>query len=120
MSIATVIVGAKSHSLTSCCRLGLKIAIADVNEEALSILGRELTDVLGEGNVLVVPTDVSKLDDVVRLHEKVYEAWGEVRVFALSASRLVSFPAPICPPDRPSVAVVYAQQIYSSSSRSRF
>jgi len=28
--------------------------------------------------VLVVPTDVSKLDDVVRLRDRVYEAWGEV------------------------------------------
>jgi hypothetical protein len=30
--------------------------------------------------VLAVPTDVSKLEDVVRLRERVYEAWGEVSV----------------------------------------
>jgi len=30
--------------------------------------------------VLAMPTDVSKLEDVVRLRERVYEAWGEVSV----------------------------------------
>jgi len=61
-------------------RLGLKVAIADINVEALEALGKELGTAHGETNVLAVPTDVSKLEDVVRLRERVYEAWGEVSV----------------------------------------
>lgn len=59
-------------------RLGLKIAIADANEEALNALGRELVETIGAQNVLVVPTDVSKLDQVAKLKDKVYDTWGEV------------------------------------------
>jgi len=66
-------------------KLGLKVAIADVNEEGLADLGKQLTSVLGEGNVLVIPTDVSKLDEVVRLRDRVYEAWGEVAVLMNNA-----------------------------------
>jgi hypothetical protein len=61
-------------------RLGLKVAIADINVEALAALAKELGAVHGETNVISVPTDVSKLEDVVRLRERVYEAWGEVSV----------------------------------------
>lgn len=59
-------------------RLGLKIAIADANEEDLNALGRELVETIGAQNVLVVPTDVSKLDQVAKLKDKVYDTWGEV------------------------------------------
>lgn len=59
-------------------RIGLKIAVADVNEDGLLQTGAEVAKIVGEANVLVVPTNVSKLDDVVRLRDKVYEAWGEV------------------------------------------
>jgi hypothetical protein len=33
---------------------------------------------VGDANVLVVPTDVSNLEQVVKLRDRVYEAWGEV------------------------------------------
>ncbi|EPT00227.1 NAD-binding protein [Fomitopsis schrenkii] len=66
-------------------KIGMKVAIADVNEGPLHKLGAELTKVVGEANVLVVPTDVSKLDDVVRLRDRVYEAWGEVAVLMNNA-----------------------------------
>lgn len=59
--------------------MGLKIAVADVDEEKLRAVGKELVDEIGEQNVLIVPTDVSKLDQVQRLKEKVYDTWGEVR-----------------------------------------
>lgn len=62
-------------------RLGLKIAIADCDEQNLAQVGHELTTIIGQSNVLVVPTDVSKLDQVVKLRDKVYETWGEVRNF---------------------------------------
>lgn len=61
-------------------RLGLKIAIADVQEDKLKAVGEELVASLGEANVLVIPTDVSKLEEVVKLRDRVYEAWGEVRI----------------------------------------
>ena len=41
--------------------------------------------------MLAVPTDVSKLEDVVRLRDRVYEAWGEVRVVR-RGSRLSCLP----------------------------
>jgi len=63
-------------------RLGLKIAIADIDAEALKEVGKTLAREVGEANVLVVPTDVSQLEEVVRLRDRVYEAWGEVRIIA--------------------------------------
>ena len=60
-------------------RLKLKVAIADTNEEELNKVGKELAELTGESNVLIIPTDVSQLDQVVALKEKVYEDWGEVR-----------------------------------------
>lgn len=60
-------------------RLGLKIALADVDETKLRVIGQELIELLGAQNVLIIPTDVSKLDQVVRLKDKVYDTWGEVR-----------------------------------------
>jgi hypothetical protein len=81
-------------------RLGLRIAIADVNEPGLAAVGEEITaiqkslpedikivqsrahssdgDSHSSANLLIFPTDVSKADEVVRLRDRVYEAWGEV------------------------------------------
>jgi hypothetical protein len=61
-------------------RLGLKICIADCDEKNLAQVGQELTAIIGQSNVLVIPTDVSKLDQVVKLRDRVYETWGEVRI----------------------------------------
>jgi NAD(P)-dependent dehydrogenase (short-subunit alcohol dehydrogenase family) len=61
-------------------RLGLKVAIADIDAKALDVLAAELGAAHGETNVLAVATDVSSLEEVVRLRERVYEAWGEVAV----------------------------------------
>jgi len=59
--------------------IGLKVAIADVNAEALQTVGRELLNVSGdESNILVVPTDVSDLTQVQALKDKVLDTWGEV------------------------------------------
>ncbi|KAJ3489270.1 hypothetical protein NLJ89_g11548 [Agrocybe chaxingu] len=66
-------------------KLGLKVAIADVNEEKLQEVGKALAATIGEANVLVVPTNVSKLEDVVRLRDRVYEQWGEVAVLMNNA-----------------------------------
>jgi len=66
-------------------KLGLKIAIADCDEKNLAQVGQELTNLIGSSNVLVIPTDVSKLDQVVKLRDKVYETWGEVAVLMNNA-----------------------------------
>lgn len=50
--------------------------------EPLQALGAVLAKLVGEANVLVVPTDVAKIEEVVRLRDRVYEAWGEVRRLA--------------------------------------
>ena len=63
----------------------MKIAIADVKKDELQAVGKELARIVGEANILIVPTDVSKLEDVVRLRDKVYEVWGEVRITTLSS-----------------------------------
>ena len=59
-------------------RQGLRVALADANEAQLKEAGAEVAKLAGEGNVLVVPTDVSELKDVVRLKDIVLDAWGEV------------------------------------------
>jgi len=66
-------------------KLGLKIAIADVDAANLKAVGQELAAIVGEANVLVVPTDVSQLEEVVKLKDKVYENWGEVAVLMNNA-----------------------------------
>ncbi|KAH9480245.1 3-oxoacyl-[acyl-carrier-protein] reductase FabG [Psilocybe cubensis] len=66
-------------------KLGLKVAIADISEDALTEVGKTLSAIVGEPNVLVVPTDVSKLDQVRALRDRVYEAWGEVAVLMNNA-----------------------------------
>ncbi|KAG1784656.1 uncharacterized protein HD556DRAFT_1426833 [Suillus plorans] len=67
-------------------KLGLKIAMADVMEDVLAFAAKEVISIVGEANVLVIPTDVSNIDDVVRLRDKVYEAWGEVAVLLNNAA----------------------------------
>ena len=54
------------------------MAIADLDAKGLEVLAKELGEAHGESNVLAIVTDVSKLDDVVRLRDRVSEAWGEV------------------------------------------
>lgn len=74
-------------------RLGLKIAIADVQQEQLQKVGKEIASIIGEQNVLVVPTDVSKLNEVEALHDKVYENWGEVSIFEEDYISMNSWPS---------------------------
>uniref|UniRef100_A0A0W0GAD2 NAD(P)-binding protein n=1 Tax=Moniliophthora roreri TaxID=221103 RepID=A0A0W0GAD2_MONRR len=84
-----VVTGAASGIGRAACiefaKLKLKVAIADVDEVRLQAVGKELVALIGETNVLIVPTDVSEIDQVVRLKERVYEAWGEVAVLMNNA-----------------------------------
>ncbi|KAJ6584467.1 hypothetical protein B0H19DRAFT_387185 [Mycena capillaripes] len=67
--------------------LNMKIALADLPSTlpALTALAASLTPLVGEANVLVVPTDVTVLKDVEHLREKVYETWSEVGVLMNNA-----------------------------------
>jgi len=56
----------------------MKVALADIDEQKLIETSKKCSEILGGNNVLTVTTDVSKLDQVVRLRDRVYEAWGEV------------------------------------------
>ena len=60
------------------CRIGLKIAIADLDEAKLAETAKQVAQIVGEANLISLPTDVTKLDQVERLRDRVYEAWGEV------------------------------------------
>ncbi|KIK98990.1 hypothetical protein PAXRUDRAFT_823275 [Paxillus rubicundulus Ve08.2h10] len=67
-------------------KAGLKLAIADIMEDALTATGKEVAAIAGDANVLVIATDVSKIEDVQHLRDKVYEAWGEVAVLLNNAA----------------------------------
>ena len=69
-------------------RLGLKVALADIDEPRLIEAGQKCAEIVGASNVLVVPTDVSKLEQVTQLRDRVYEAWGEVRSLRLFIVKL--------------------------------
>lgn len=56
----------------------MKIAIADVNEQGLHETAQEVSAIVGQANVIVVPTDVSKFESVTQFRDKIYDSWGEV------------------------------------------
>src|SRR5262249_57219880 len=62
--------------------LGLKVCLADLSAEALMRAEAEVTSAstLGSPGVLIVPTDVSRLESVQTLKDKVYSTFGEVAV----------------------------------------
>jgi NAD(P)-dependent dehydrogenase (short-subunit alcohol dehydrogenase family) len=61
--------------------LGMKICLADLSEEALD----RATKQLSHATVVTVPTDVSRLEDVRRLKDRAYDAFGEVAVLMNNA-----------------------------------
>lgn len=58
----------------------MKLAIADVNEAGLQQTAKEVAAIIGEPNVIAVPTDVSKFESVAEFRDKIYDKWGEVSV----------------------------------------
>ena len=58
----------------------MKVALADVNEEGLQQTAKDVVAIIGEPNVLAVPTDVSKFESVVEFRDKIFDNWGEVSV----------------------------------------
>lgn len=60
---------------------GMKICLADLSQEALD----RAADQLSAASVLTVPTDVSKMEEVQRLKERVYADFGGVAVLMNNA-----------------------------------
>lgn len=67
--------------------MGLKICLADLSAAALDRAVAEVAAVApaGRASVLAVPTDVSRLDSVQALKDKVYATFGEVAVLMNNA-----------------------------------
>jgi len=67
--------------------LGMKVAIADLDEAALSAAADAITEAVpGDGvEVITVRCDVSQMDQVRGLREEVYDAFGEVAVLMNNA-----------------------------------
>jgi NAD(P)-dependent dehydrogenase (short-subunit alcohol dehydrogenase family) len=66
--------------------LGMKVCLADLAGEALQHSAEEVADVSGSAdNVLAVATDVSRREEVERLKDAVYKAFGEVAVLMNNA-----------------------------------
>jgi NAD(P)-dependent dehydrogenase (short-subunit alcohol dehydrogenase family) len=61
--------------------LGMKICLADLSQERLD----RATEQLPGATVVTVPTDVSKMEEVQRLKERVYADFGEVAVLMNNA-----------------------------------
>jgi NAD(P)-dependent dehydrogenase (short-subunit alcohol dehydrogenase family) len=64
-------------------RLGMKVCLADLGGEALEKAASRIDG--PAANVLAVPTDVSKREELERLKERVYAAFGEVAVLMNNA-----------------------------------
>jgi hypothetical protein len=56
----------------------MKLALADVDEDALQETAKEVSSIVGASNVLAISIDLANLDEVIKLKEKVYDAWDEV------------------------------------------
>jgi NAD(P)-dependent dehydrogenase (short-subunit alcohol dehydrogenase family) len=68
--------------------LGMKVCMADVNAEALEEAGRSVAEkARSAADVLVVPTDVSRREEVERLRDRVSDAFGEVALLMNNAGR---------------------------------
>ncbi|PVE26395.1 short-chain dehydrogenase [Microvirga sp. KLBC 81] len=65
--------------------LGLKVCLADLPGDALQHAADEVAGINGAENVIAVPTDVSRREDVEQLKEKVWAAFGEVAVLMNNA-----------------------------------
>lgn len=61
--------------------LGMKICLADLSAKALDQAMKQLSG----ASVITVPTDVSRLEDVQRLKDRAYAAFGEVAVLMNNA-----------------------------------
>ncbi|KAG8978933.1 hypothetical protein FRB94_012226 [Tulasnella sp. JGI-2019a] len=59
---------------------GLRIVLADIHEDDLKLAQEEIADIAGPQNVLAVKADVSKIEEVIKLRDQVFETFGEVNL----------------------------------------
>ncbi len=88
--VAVITGGAGGFGLAAATRfagMGMKVAIADLDDGALSAAAAEIGKAAGDKSVdgLTVRCDVSRLEDVERLKERVYATFGEVGIFMNNA-----------------------------------
>jgi NAD(P)-dependent dehydrogenase (short-subunit alcohol dehydrogenase family) len=88
--VAVITGGAGGIGLAAARRfagMGLRVAIADLNQASLDRAAEAVAAAApeGKGEVLAVRTDVSKHDDVERFREAVYQRFGEVSVLMNNA-----------------------------------
>jgi NAD(P)-dependent dehydrogenase (short-subunit alcohol dehydrogenase family) len=67
--------------------IGMRVCLADLAGSALDQAATDIASVAkhGSSDVLAVPTDVSELDDIRGLRDRVYDAFGEVAVLMNNA-----------------------------------
>lgn len=86
---AAVVTGAASGIGLAAARrfaeLGMKVCMADLPGEALQRAAHEVAGTAGASNVLAVPTDVGRREDVEQLRDKAVAAFGEVAVLMNNA-----------------------------------
>jgi NAD(P)-dependent dehydrogenase (short-subunit alcohol dehydrogenase family) len=61
--------------------IGMKLSLADLSQDALDKAATEI----GTPEIVTVPTDVSKIDEVMRLKDRAYATFGEVAVLMNNA-----------------------------------
>jgi NAD(P)-dependent dehydrogenase (short-subunit alcohol dehydrogenase family) len=84
---AVITGGASGIGLAAAVRfasLGLNVVIADLDTAALRVAAARISEA-GTGEVLTVQTDVSRKEDVERLKDKAWHAFGDVAVLMNNA-----------------------------------
>jgi len=74
----------------------MKLALADVDEEGLKQTTEEVSSIVGASNVISDLIDVADLNEVVKLKEKVFEAWDEVQPHICFLQKSLSADTPAC------------------------
>jgi NAD(P)-dependent dehydrogenase (short-subunit alcohol dehydrogenase family) len=86
---AAVITGAASGiglaAAERFAKLGMKVCLADINAEALEAAAETIRRSGGEA--ITVPTDVSDAEQVKRLKDKAFEAFGDIAIVMNNAAR---------------------------------
>jgi NAD(P)-dependent dehydrogenase (short-subunit alcohol dehydrogenase family) len=82
--VAVITGGASGIGLAAAKRfasMGLKLCLADLSQHSLDEAAAQLPG----ANIITVPTDVSKIDEMLRLKDRVYASFGEVAVLMNNA-----------------------------------
>ena len=62
----------------------MSVVLVDINKEGLVTAESTIKEIPGVGEVLSMTVDVSKVDEVVSLREKVLDEFGEVGLLRLA------------------------------------